>query len=259
MLFRGILNMKKIIRVKNLNKKFISKDNRKDLGVLNKINLDLNEGEFIALVGPSGCGKTTFLNILAGLESATSGEIKKDIPKDSIGYMFQTPLLFPWRTVLDNVLLGLQVQNKLESNSKKKALQMLSRYGLEGFSQDYPHILSGGMKQRVAFLRTMIINPKVLLLDEPFSSLDYEKKIELETELYNVVKKNNLSVVFVTHDIDEAIALADKIFVLSKRPARVISSHEISMKGQNPIQRREDKKFPEYFKRIWEDIQNGSK
>jgi NitT/TauT family transport system ATP-binding protein len=249
--------MNNVLEVQNLNKKFYS-DN-KELIVLKNINFKLKEGEFLALVGPSGCGKTTLLNILAKLESASGGEVKDNHSINSIGYMFQTPLLLPWRTVLDNALLGLQVQKKIGKDANKKAYQMLSKYGLDGFHDSYPHVLSGGMKQRVAFIRTMITEPKVLFLDEPFSSLDYEKKLYLEKELYEVVKKENLSVIFVTHDIDEAIALSDKVIVLSKRPAQIISSHEILMGNQNPIQRRENKKFPEYFKKIWEDIQRGSK
>ncbi len=245
--------MNPIIKTENLSKAFFTKENKKGIHVLNKLNISVEKGEILCILGPSGCGKTTLLNIIAGLDKQTSGNFNVNTKK--IGYMFQTPLLLPWRTVIKNITLGLEIQGNNINSAIKRARSLLLNYGLLEFQNSYPYILSGGMKQRVALIRTIITEPEILLLDEPFASLDYEKKLSLEYDIYHIAKKKKITLSLVTHDIEEAIALADKIIVLSKRPATIISSFNVDMKNKNPIERREDKDFRIYFKKIWEKMQ----
>jgi len=237
------------MKVKNISKVFRNQSGKID--VLQNISFDLEEGEILAIVGPSGCGKTTLLNILASFESPTNGKIILEESDNKLGYLFQTPALLPWKNILDNVLIGLKVQNNLNDATKKKAIHLLKRYGLSEFEKEYPSTLSGGMRQRVAFVRTMITEPTMLLLDEPFSSLDYEKKLKMELFTYEYIKEKKLSAILVTHDIDEAIALADRILVFSQRPARILSEQKITINNLNPVQRREHATFGSYFKKIW--------
>lgn len=186
--------------IKNLKK--IYHDELGETLAIDNINIDINEKEFISIVGPSGCGKSTLLSILAGLEKKSDGNIS--INSDvKLGYMLQNDSLFPWRTVYDNCLLGLEVKNKLNDDTIKNVLSLLKQYGLYEFKDKYPRNLSGGMKQRVALIRTITLNPDILLLDEPFSALDYQTRITLSEDLYNIIKKENKTAIMVTHDLAE--------------------------------------------------------
>lgn len=192
--------MDKYLCIKKLKK--IYHDELGETLAIDNINIDINEKEFISIVGPSGCGKSTLLSILAGLEKKSDGNIS--INSDvKLGYMLQNDSLFPWRTVYDNCLLGLEVKNKLNDDTIKNVLSLLKQYGLYEFKDKYPRNLSGGMKQRVALIRTITLNPDILLLDEPFSALDYQTRITLSEDLYNIIKKENKTAIMVTHDLAE--------------------------------------------------------
>lgn len=194
----------KILTIKNLSKSY--HDKKGEIKALEDINIDIEEKEFISIVGPSGCGKSTILSILSNLEEKSTGEIKKD--KDlTIGYMLQTDSLFFWRTILDNCLIGLEVTNKLTEENKNYVLQLLKTYGLYEFKDKYPSSLSGGMRQRVALIRTLAIKPDILLLDEPMSALDYQSRLAISNDIYNIIKKEGKTAIMVTHDIAEAISL----------------------------------------------------
>ena len=193
----------KILTIKNLSKSY--HDKKGEIKALEDINIDIEEKEFISIVGPSGCGKSTILSILSNLEEKSTGEIKKD--KDlTIGYMLQTDSLFFWRTILDNCLIGLEVTNKLTEENKNYVLQLLKTYGLYEFKDKYPSSLSGGMRQRVALIRTLAIKPDILLLDEPMSALDYQSRIAISNDIYNIIKKEGKTAIMVTHDIAEPIS-----------------------------------------------------
>lgn len=193
----------KILTIKNLSKSY--HDKKGEIKALEDINIDVEEKEFISIVGPSGCGKSTILSILSDLEKKSTGEIKKN--KDlTIGYMLQTDSLFFWRTILDNCLIGLEVTNKLTEKNKNYVLQLLKTYGLYEFKDKYPSSLSGGMRQRVALIRTLAIKPDILLLDEPMSALDYQSRLAISNDIYNIIKKEGKTAIMVTHDIAEPIS-----------------------------------------------------
>lgn len=220
------------IRLKSISKSFIV-DGKKKL-VLDRISLDVKEGEFIGIVGPSGCGKTTLLNIVAGLIEQDKGSIKfKNIPSDKrlggIAYMQQKDLLFPWRSVLDNAILGLELKGMSRNEARHKALDLIDTFGLKGFENQYPSTLSGGMRQRLAFLRTMLQNPDIMLLDEPFGALDALTRVRMREWLESLWKTFNKTIVLVTHDIEEAILLSDRIYVLSARPAKVTAILNVNL------------------------------
>lgn len=228
---------------------------------LKDINLDVAEGEFIGIVGPSGCGKTTILSLVAGLIKPASGKILiegKEIegPSPKVGYMLQQDHLFEWRTILQNVLLGLEIQGKANEENKQKVIRLLNIYGLGEFKNYYPQQLSGGMRQRVALIRTLAINPSILLLDEPFSALDYQTRLALSDEVVNIIRKEGKTALLVTHDISEAISMSDRVLVLSKRPGVVKSSYDINLSGQNrnPVELRKAPEFRDYFNVIWKEL-----
>lgn len=192
--------MNKFLKINNLKK--IYHDELGETLAIEDISLDVNEKDFISIVGPSGCGKSTLLSILAGLEDKSNGDIttKNNL---KIGYMLQSDSLFPWRTVYENCLVGLEVKNLLTDSNKEKVLNLLKTYGLYEFKDKYPNSLSGGMKQRVALIRTLALDPDILLLDEPFSALDYQTRLTLSDDLYNIIKKENKTAIMVTHDLAE--------------------------------------------------------
>ena len=215
------------------------------------ISFELNNNEFVAIVGPSGCGKSTILNILANLDNKSDGEI---IINDNIklGYMLQQDALFNWKTVLDNCLLGLEI-NKMDN--KDYVLKLLNTYGLKDFINSYPNNLSGGMRQRVALIRTLATKPDILLLDEPFSALDYQTRLKVSDDVYNIIKKEKKSAIMVTHDIAEAISMADRIIVLSKRPSVIKKIIDINLTDKStPINNRKAKEFAYYYDLIWKEI-----
>ena len=238
-----------ILTIKNLNKIYHTKTS--ETKAIKDFSFELNDNEFIAIVGPSGCGKSTILNILANLDNKSNGEI---ILKNNIklGYMLQQDALFNWKTVLENCLLGLEI-DKL--NNKDYVLKLLNTYGLKDFINSYPNNLSGGMRQRVALIRTLATKPDILLLDEPFSALDYQTRLKVSDDVYNIIKKEKKSAIMVTHDIAEAISMADKIIVLSKRPSVIKKIIDINLTDKStPINNRKAKEFAYYYDLIWKEI-----
>ena len=205
----------------------------------------------VAIVGPSGTGKSTILNIIAGLTDIDSG-IKEVSGK--IGYMFQHDLLFDWRTVYQNLFIGLEIKNRITKNDECKAMKLLESYDLIDFKKALPKELSGGMRQRVSLIRTLMINPDILLLDEPFSALDSQTRIKISNDVYKIIKKEKLTAILVTHDINEAISLADRIIILSKRPAKVVKEYKLDFEDLTPIEKRTNPLFLEYFEKIWNDV-----
>lgn len=239
-----------LLKVNNLSKIYYKSDHETE--AVRDITFDLNEGDFIGIVGPSGCGKSTILNIICGLDEKTRGEvIKKDNIK--IGYMLQEDALFPWLTIFDNATLGLKISKKLTIQNKKYVLNLLRKYGLIDFKDKYPNELSGGMKQRLALIRTLAMKPDILLLDEPFSALDYQTRLSVSDDVYNIIKEEKKSVIIVTHDLSEAISLCSKIIVLSKRPSIIKNIHEIKL-YDTPIQNRKSEYFSYYYDLLWKEI-----
>ncbi|MGI6587434.1 MAG: ABC transporter ATP-binding protein [Peptococcia bacterium] len=219
-----------MLKVIDLVKMYQTKEENKGLFrqalVLDRISLQVAEGEFVSIVGPSGCGKSTLFNLISGLEKPDQGQILlrgREVTgeRGHVSYMLQKDLLLPWRTVLDNCILGLELQGYSREECRKKAQALLEEFALSTYSQNYPQTLSGGMRQRVAFLRTMLANKEVLLLDEPFGSLDAYTKSEMHEWLMSVWDKYRSTILFITHDIEEALLLSDRIYVLSSQPARV--------------------------------------
>lgn len=226
------------------------------------LSLDIYDGEILGIVGPSGCGKSTLLSIIAGLIQPSHGNvtvngIKVEKPLKNIGYMFQKDQLFDWRNILSNVVIGLEIHGKLKPEELNEAKEMLINYGLEDFIYSYPYQLSGGMRQRVALIRTLILKPDILLLDEPFSALDYQTRLAISDEIGLVLKKEKKTAILVTHDIAEAISLSDRIVVLSNRPAIIKDIIEINLtcEGEKtPLKSREAPEFRHYFNKIWKEL-----
>jgi NitT/TauT family transport system ATP-binding protein len=238
------------LSVRDIRKSFPGKGG--DIPVLNGLSFDIYEKDFVSIIGPSGCGKTTIFNVIAGLLDADSGNLVyrgEAVPslRGRIGYMMQKDLLFPWRTVLQNVLLGLKVRGISEREAIDTAREYLSTFGLSGFENAYPKTLSGGMRQRVALIRTLIMDPDILLLDEPFSALDYQTRLYLEGVLMEAVETFSKTVILVTHDIDEAVALSKRVVALSGRPTSVKNVHSIEIERSSPVEARSDHRFSDYF------------
>lgn len=255
------MSVKKVLEIQNLNMTYHTVEEETE--ALNNINLKVYEGEIVVIVGPSGCGKSTLLSLVAGLIEPSSGTIKvngtevKECRKD-IGYMFQKDHLFEWRNILDNVLLGLQVQGKIDERAKGFAIDLLKSYGLGKFNKHYPRQLSGGMRQRAALIRTLVTKPDFLLLDEPFSALDYQTRLVIADEIGTILKKEGRTALMVTHDIAEAISMADRIIVLSNRPAKIQDIIEIKLTcpdgKRTPMNSRKAPEFGKYFNQIWEEL-----
>ncbi|MBR3161983.1 MAG: ATP-binding cassette domain-containing protein [Bacilli bacterium] len=242
-----------ILNINNLSKSYYTKE--KEILVLNNINLKIKDQSITAIVGPSGCGKTTLLNIIGNLDTKTKGELLFTDNKNKIGYMFQNDTLFPWLTILDNCLIGLKVRKELTKENIQYVKKLLNNYGLQDFINSYPNNLSGGMRQRVALIRTLAIKPDILLLDEPFSSLDYQSKLTVTDDVYKIIKKEKKTTIIITHDIGEAISIADTIIVLSNRPAKIKKIYNIKLtNAKSPITNRNCKEFNNYYKQIWESI-----
>ncbi|GAA0179161.1 ABC transporter ATP-binding protein [Clostridium sediminicola] len=228
---------------------------------LKDISFSVSQGEFISIVGPSGCGKSTLLNIIAGLLPPSSGQVvidnieSKNISSE-MGYMFQKDHLFEWLTVWKNVLLGLKIQNNINKENKDILKKLLQNYNLWEFKDHYPSQLSGGMRQRVALIRTLALNPNILLLDEPFSALDYQSRLKASDEIYKIIKKENKTALMVTHDIAEAVSMSNRVIVLSKRPACVKVIIQINFENNfpTPLKRRSSNQFKTYFNSIWKEL-----
>lgn len=222
---------------------------------IDHLNLSIQKGEFAAIVGPSGCGKTSVLSLMMGLLSPQSGSVQFDREHVRIGYMLQKDHLLEWRTVEKNVMLGLEVQHRLNEKTKRMASELLETYGLGNFKTYYPQQLSGGMRQKVALIRTLALEPDLLLLDEPFSALDYQTRLKLSDEVYRIIREQNKTAVLVTHDISEAAAMADRVFVFSRRPSRVktVLSDGFDPK-LSPLERRREPAFMPLYEQIWKEI-----
>ncbi|HIW35080.1 MAG TPA: ABC transporter ATP-binding protein [Candidatus Paenibacillus intestinavium] len=226
------------------------------------INLVVHKGEFISLVGPSGCGKTTILNIIAGLIQPTHGELrvmgeKINSPTPKLGYMQQQDYLFPWLSIQKNAMLGLHIRNQRSKLQAERTNQLLLELGLEDTSHKYPHQLSGGMRQRVALARTLITDPEILLLDEPFSALDLHIKMQLEELVQSTLDRMGKTAVLVTHDLAEAVAISDRIIVLGRNPGHIrkIVTIPRDLRSVGPIEARKHPKYQSYFEEIWNELE----
>ena len=219
---------------------------------VDKLNFTVENGEFVSVIGPSGCGKTTILSLAAGLLAPSSGEVLRG--NGEFGYMLQRDALFPWRTVEGNIFLPLEVKKRNTPEKREKAVELAEKYGLKDFLKKTPKELSGGMRQRVALIRTLAAEPEILLLDEPFSALDYQTRLEVCDDVQGIIKSEKKTALLVTHDISEAIALSDKVVVLSKRPATVIAVHPIDFGGNVPKNRRECGEFAQTFEILRKEL-----
>jgi NitT/TauT family transport system ATP-binding protein len=229
--------------------------------VIGDLSLSLDKGEIVSIVGPSGCGKTTLLNTLCGLIAPDTGSIRwygRELAgqPQNVGYMLQKDLLLPWRTALGNVMLGLEIRGVAASEAHDRSRAMLDRLGLHGFADHYPSTLSGGMRQRVALARTLVNEPAVLLFDEPFASLDFQNKLLIEGDTAKLVREGGRSLLLITHDIEEAVSLADRVIVLSKRPTRVKAVYDIDLGGDRTdmMAARDSHSFSSYVRQIWADL-----
>jgi ABC-type nitrate/sulfonate/bicarbonate transport system ATPase subunit len=224
------------------------------LEVLRDFNLEIREGEFVTLIGPSGCGKSTVLNILAGLEAASSGEILVEgfeAPRKRLfGYMPQRDSLLPWRNILDNVILGLELQGASKKQARAEAINQMAFFGLEGFEKNFPFELSGGMRQRAALLRTVLTHRPVLLLDEPFGALDAITRAQLQEWLSQLKQRLNRTILFITHDVEEALLLSDGVYVMSPRPAQVILAQPVNLDGSEGDEKVTSPQFVELKGRL---------
>jgi NitT/TauT family transport system ATP-binding protein len=232
-----------------------------ELRALQDINLAVERGEFIALVGPSGCGKTTFLRIVAGLEPASSGEVTLDgravrSPGGDRGFVFQSDNLLPWRTVFANAIIGREVAGRVGPAERQRTMELLKLVGLEGFERYHPRQLSGGMRQRVNLARALAIDPEILLMDEPFSSLDAQTREIMQTELMRIWEDGRKTVLFVTHQIDEAVFLADRVLVFARRPGRLRESVAIELPRPRPLAIKRTVEFVRYVDHIWRLIED---
>lgn len=248
-----------VLEVKNIEEKYQALNG--EITALKDISFNVDKGEFISVVGPSGCGKSTLLSIIAGLLKPTAGSIyvkgkKIEGISEHIGYMLQKDNLLEWRTIYKNVMLGLEIQKNVNEENVERVISLLKTYGLYEFKDKYPSQLSGGMRQRVALIRTLAINPDILLLDEAFSALDYQTRLAVTNDVYNILKQEQITTMMVTHDIPEGISMGDKIIILSERPAIVKEILEIDfeMENRNPLSCRNSPKFSKYFDYIWKEL-----
>lgn len=216
------------------------------------LNFTVEDGQFVSVIGPSGCGKTTILSLAAGLLAPSAGEVKRD--NGEFGYMLQRDALFPWRTVEQNIFLPLEVKKRNTAEKRARAVELAEKYGLKDFLKKTPSQLSGGMRQRVALIRTLAAEPAILLLDEPFSALDYQTRLEVCDDVQGIIKSEKKAALLVTHDISEAIALSDKVVVLSARPATVVAEHMITFGDGSPKKRRECAEFSATFEILRKEL-----
>ncbi len=251
--------MNGVVAVHNIGMKYQSPNG--EINALENVTFTVDNGEFVSIVGPSGCGKSTLLSIISGLLRPTSGNVflngeKVTRTSTKIGYMLQKDHLFEWRTILQNVLLGLEIQKVLTPEAKEKSLKLLNTYGLYDFRHKYPSQLSGGMRQRAALIRTLMTDPQILLLDEAFSALDYQTRLAVNEDIYAIIKKEQKTAILVTHDIAESISMADRVIVLSRRPGTVKKIHPISLScsTRTPLNSRETPEFSVYFQKIWKEL-----
>ncbi len=251
--------MEPLVRVEHIYKNYHTV--KAETEAVTDLSFSVYKGEFLGIIGPSGCGKTTVLSLIAGLIEPSDGKvfIEDEAVKgysELVAYMLQRDHLFEWRTIEENILLGLQVQKKCTKEARRKAVALLQKYGLGDFAKHYPQQLSGGMRQKVALIRTLAIDPELLLLDEPFSSLDYQTRLVLSDEISEIIRSEKKTAVLVTHDIAEAISMSDRVLVLSPRPTSVKTELKIEFDDMSasPIKKRQDQKFREYFDFLWREL-----
>ncbi len=242
--------MKVALRFENVSMHYHSKQG--ETIALENADFSVAEGEFVAVIGPSGCGKTTILSLAAGLLTPTRGTVHSQ--GHSFGYMLQKDELFPWRTIERNLFLPLEIKKSNTPEQRARVLSLAEKYGLKQFLKNYPSSLSGGMRQRAALIRTLALNPDVLLLDEPFSALDYQTRLSVCDDVYKIIREEGKTAILITHDISEAISVADRIFVLSKRPARIVAEHVMDFPEGEPLKRRENKEFSRWFEVLWKEL-----
>ena len=254
--------MKPILELKNINYSYHTPEG--ETPALSDISFSLAPGGFTAVVGPSGCGKSTLLSLIAGLMIPESGDIRLNgnpltENASNIGYMLQHDHLFEWRTVYRNILLGAEINRSLDAGTKKKADALLEQYGLKPFARAKPSQLSGGMRQRAALIRTLLLDPELLLLDEPFSALDYQTRLTVSDDIGQIIRRSGKTALLVTHDLSEAVSLADRVIVLSKRPDTVLCIVPVSFDLENdtPLNRRNAPEFKTYFNQIWKELNHN--
>ena len=249
--------MEKLLEINGVSLKYQTP--KDEITAIKDLSFYCNKGDFMSIIGPSGCGKTTILSLIAGLISPTSGEIvisgEKDIKsRQNLGYMLQKDELFPWRTIEKNIYLPLEIKGIKGKAAKEIALNLLKKYNLFDFKDNYPDELSGGMRQRAALIRTLVSNPELLLLDEPFSALDAQTRLSVSDDVYKIIKSERKTAILVTHDISEAISMSDVIVVLTARPAKVKSVFVTNIEGDSPIRKRESPAFGVWFEKIWKEL-----
>lgn len=251
--------MEYVCELKNISKRFHTINN--ETKAIEDISFKVEKGEIVSIVGPSGCGKSTVLSLLAGLEKPSGGKVI--VNTKNIGFMFQKDQLYEWRNILKNCTLGLEIQHKDTEENIGKVIEMLKNYGLYSFRNYYPRQLSGGMRQKAALARTLAIEPDLLLLDEPFSALDYQTRLSVGNEVGEILRKEKITTVLVTHDVPEAVSISDRVIVFTERPAKIKKEYNISfdMCGENrtPMKCRNATEFGVYFREIWGDLDASSK
>lgn len=245
------------LSVSNIKK--IYETSRGEVLAIKDVSLDIDEGEIIGIVGKSGCGKSTLLNIISGLDTPSSGKITFRDNDVRIAYMFQEDALLPWRNVLDNACLPLEIRGEKTKDEIARVKDLLSQYGLSDFLDKRPNNLSGGMRQRVALVRSLAIKPDILLLDEPFSALDYYTRYSISNDIYKMIKSMNMTTIIITHDIQEALSLADRVILMSDRPSTIKAIYDVPFKDiDGIIERRKDPSFMEMYETIWRDLDGGA-
>jgi NitT/TauT family transport system ATP-binding protein len=247
------------VELTNVSQYFVTKT--RVVQALSGLSFAIRDGEFVSLVGPSGCGKSTCLGLISGVVSPTSGAVMVDRaavagPNRHVGYMLQKDLLMPWRTILENVIYGLQIRRVPRKDAIDRGLAALKRYGLDGFADRYPRELSGGMRQRAALIRTLLLEPEIVLLDEPFSALDFQTRLLIEEDVRRILSRERKTVLLITHDIAESIAMSDRVLVMTNRPGRIKAEFaiELSSGHDSPLRAREAPEFSTYFTRIWQEL-----
>lgn len=242
--------MKEVLKFERVEMRYHTKNG--ETVAVKDLSFSVKQGEFLAVVGPSGCGKTTLLSLAAGLLKPSAGKIENG--GVTFGYMLQKDELFPWRTIEKNVFLPLEIQRRNTPERRQKVLSLVEKYGLKDFLKSFPRELSGGMRQRAALIRTLAAEPDVLLLDEPFSALDYQTRLNVCDDVYRIIKSEKKTAVLITHDISEAVSVADEAIVLSRRPATLVAEYALPFGEETPLKRRENPAFSLWFERLWKDL-----